>query len=567
MRKILSAILALAAAAACAAPANGVVELDRAAIFDKIKGGWIGKFIGCTYGGPTEFKYNNKLIPDSVKLEFDARAIRRGIANGFFHGLYDDIYLDITFMDVFERLGFEAPRREFIMSLAESDYKLWCANLRARMKFYDGADADEPVSWRTNQNSDDLDFQIEADYAGLMSPAMPSEALKRAETVGRGLNSSDGFYCGALVAAMYSFAFVYDTPREVVENSALILPKESITFAMVSDILDYHKKNPGDWKAAWSHMHSKYKPSSKGNIFAPSNMVYVIIGLLYGGGDFEKTADIATRCGLDSDCNPSTACGILGTIQGYSKIPKKWAEPLAPYEDTVPFQGTSYTLAKTCAVGYSHALRTLEKCGAKFDGKKYSVELKAPERLKYETNAMWVGDAKNPKIPEGYENFIASGAVAAYATLDKFDLPALTPENPAVEKEFFGTGARCEFADLKKHEKSMQPLKSEKGGECARIDVYLDGKKVHTAVFRREPRFRRYNIYENYDLPARKLEIPAGKKIRPAAFKYEMQFNRGARGNCALSTDKHKIRLELKNAADGFPPIELRLLAFEWLKK
>ena len=46
-----------------------------------------------------------------------------------------------------------------------------------------------------------------------------------------------------------------------------------------------------------------------------------------------------------------------------------------------------------------------------------------------------------------------------------------------------------------------------------------------------------------------------------------MQFNRGAGANRALSPDKHKIRLELKNAADGFPPIELRMLAFEWLKK
>lgn len=32
-------------------------ELDKDVLLDKIKGGWAGQTIGCTYGGPTEFKY------------------------------------------------------------------------------------------------------------------------------------------------------------------------------------------------------------------------------------------------------------------------------------------------------------------------------------------------------------------------------------------------------------------------------------------------------------------------------------------------------------------------------
>jgi hypothetical protein len=37
------------------------------------------------------------------------------------------------------------------------------------------------------------------------------------------------------------------------------------------------------------------------------NAAYIVIGLLYGDGIYEKTIDIATRCGQDSDCNPSNA--------------------------------------------------------------------------------------------------------------------------------------------------------------------------------------------------------------------------------------------------------------------
>ena len=32
--------------------------LSKDVLLDKIKGGWAGQTIGCTYGGPTEFRYS-----------------------------------------------------------------------------------------------------------------------------------------------------------------------------------------------------------------------------------------------------------------------------------------------------------------------------------------------------------------------------------------------------------------------------------------------------------------------------------------------------------------------------
>ena len=34
------------------------VKMTKEVLMDKIKGGWAGKTIGCSYGGPTEFKYS-----------------------------------------------------------------------------------------------------------------------------------------------------------------------------------------------------------------------------------------------------------------------------------------------------------------------------------------------------------------------------------------------------------------------------------------------------------------------------------------------------------------------------
>lgn len=56
------------------------------------------------------------------------------------------------------------------------------------------------------------------------------------------------------------------------------------------------------------------------DIDAKINAAYIVLGLLYGNGDFTKTMEISTRAGQDSDCNPSSAGGILGVMLGYSQI-------------------------------------------------------------------------------------------------------------------------------------------------------------------------------------------------------------------------------------------------------
>ena len=58
------------------------------------------------------------------------------------------------------------------------------------------------------------------------------------------------------------------------------------------------------------------------------NGAYVIIGYLFGEGDFSRTVDIATRCGCDSDCNPSSACGVLGVQLGAKGIPPEYTSGL-----------------------------------------------------------------------------------------------------------------------------------------------------------------------------------------------------------------------------------------------
>ena len=72
MKKLLFTVLCAAALAGCnsrtAIPYGGTVTLSEEVLRDKIKGGWAGQTIGCTFGGPTEFKYKGGIIHDEVQF-------------------------------------------------------------------------------------------------------------------------------------------------------------------------------------------------------------------------------------------------------------------------------------------------------------------------------------------------------------------------------------------------------------------------------------------------------------------------------------------------------------------
>jgi len=75
--------------------------LSKAELADKIKGGWAGQVIGVTFGGPTEFQFKGCMINDYQPIPWDETRCLWYYENA--PGLYDDVYMDLTFVDVFER--------------------------------------------------------------------------------------------------------------------------------------------------------------------------------------------------------------------------------------------------------------------------------------------------------------------------------------------------------------------------------------------------------------------------------------------------------------------------------
>jgi hypothetical protein len=382
-------------AASCSAPAKKEtvfpeeVTISIEVLKDKIKGGWAGQTIGCTYGGPTEFKYRGAIIHDYQNMIwYDDYIYETFIEDP---GLYDDVYMDLTFVEVIERLGLNAPVDSFAVAFANADYKLWHANQAARYNILNGIMPPASGHWRNNPHADDIDFQIEADFIGMMTPGMVNTGSAYCDRIGHIMNYGDGWYGGVFVSAMYSLAFISDDIPFVINEALKTIPSQSRFHKSISDVIKWHKQYPNDWKQCWfefEKVHASEKGCPEGvfnafNIDAGLNSAYVVIGLLYGEKDFFKTMDISTRCGQDSDCNPATAAGILGVMGGYSSIPDFWKPALEKVED-LDFPYTSISLNRIYDLSLEHALELVNLNGGKSDANSVTIKTQKPAEVRFE---------------------------------------------------------------------------------------------------------------------------------------------------------------------------------------
>ena len=365
-------------------PYGKAVSIDKAVLMDKIRGGWYGQTIGCTYGGPTEFKYKGGLIMEEIPIPwYDDYIYDTYIEDP---GLYDDVYMDLTFLETMLREGMDAPMKAYADAFAYADYKLWHANQAARYNILNGRYPPESGHWKYNPHADDIDFQIEADFIGMLYPGQVNRASELSDRIGHIMNYGDGWYGGVFIGAMYCLAYVCDDIPTIVTEALKTIPEGTKFHSTISDVLKYWKKYPRDWKRCWfevTNRHANDVGCPEGvwngfNIDATINSAFVVIGLLYGEGDFLKTMDISTRCGNDSDCNPASAAGILGVMYGYHAIPDYWKKGAERIKD-IPFPYTSLSLEQVCSANYDLLLSCNENGD---DCIIFNVE--KPEPVRYE---------------------------------------------------------------------------------------------------------------------------------------------------------------------------------------
>jgi hypothetical protein len=368
MKKIFFLFLAFLILTSCKKQSDNL-EISADVLKDKIAGGWAGKMIGVTYGGPTEFRAMGKTYEDSIHWTPE------DIKNSMWQ---DDLYVQLTFLMAMDRYGVDAPAKKLQEMLAKAGYQLWHANVQSRKNYFDSIFPPQSGMPEFNYHADDIDFQIEADYIGFMCPGMPQTAIELCNRAGSVMNYGDGIYGGIFVAALYAEAFFESDMNTIIEKALQAIPAESDYATIVRDVMALHEHYPGDWRAAWKELEAKWgdvdicSAGDAFNIDAKLNGAYIVMGLIYGEGDPMKTLEISTRCGQDSDCNPSNALAVLGVIKGFSNLPEDMQDGTLAVADSV-FIYTDYSFNKAVESSYRYALDFVTKNGGSTDGENIRI--------------------------------------------------------------------------------------------------------------------------------------------------------------------------------------------------
>ncbi|MEY4628856.1 MAG: hypothetical protein RLZZ595_1182 [Bacteroidota bacterium] len=461
------------------AQAQPTFVISKDVLKDKIKGGWAGQTIGVTFGAPVEFQYNGTMINPYHKIPWYDGLLKKSMIEG--PGIYDDLYMDITFVEVMEREGLDAPVSSHANAFANAGYALWHANQAARYNILNGIPAPASGFWKNNPHADCIDYQIEADFAGLMSPAMPNTASAISDKIGHIMNYGDGWYGGVYMGAMYTLAFTSNDIHYVVNEALKTIPTSSKFYKCISDVIKWQKAYPSDWRQTWFEIQKKWTEDvgCPDGIFAPYNIdatvnaAYVVVGLLYGNGDFTKTMEITTRCGQDADCNPSSAGGILGTLLGYDNIPSYWKMGLKECED-IDFKYTSTSLNEVYEIGLKHALENVVRNGGKIEGNTITIKKQVP-------------------IPVKLEEAFKSHVPTEKKWINK-------PLNNTVELPFEGMGFVIKGANKKKENDAQ-------GDFIAEVEVLVDGTLHEKIKLPTSFTTRRYEITWKYEMKPGKHNI------------------------------------------------------------
>ncbi|MFH1070719.1 MAG: ADP-ribosylglycohydrolase family protein, partial [Candidatus Glassbacteria bacterium] len=199
------------------------------------------------------------------------------------------------------------------------------------------------------------------------------------------------------------------------------------------------------------------------NIDAVINGAYITIGLLYGGGDFGKTVEIATRCGQDSDCNPSNAGGVLGTLLGYEAIPAGWKLGLEKVEE-LKFSYSDYSLKDIYEVNHRLAGEMVTRGGGTVTDSLWTILTQEP--------------AAGQKVEVAFEGL---------RPVRKTGLRDIRLEEKAFSTTFSGRGFVVDGS-----------LENNTGR--ARCEVRVDGKLVESVVLEGDPHNRRTPLFWKYNL-------------------------------------------------------------------
>ena len=306
--------------------------LNRKDYRSKVLGCWMGKNIGGTLGAPFEWR---RQINDVAFYTQDLQG--EPLPN-------DDLDIQLLWLIALEEQGIKIDAHVlgeyFLLYVTPhwAEYGMAKINMRSGLQ--------PPLSgMHNNPYKHSCGAFIRSEIWACIAPGCPAVAAKYAyEDAIIDHGDGEGTFAEVFCAAMGSAAFGETDLRKLIEIGLSYIPADcGVTGAVRHAIASYDASK--GWREARDALLDEYRgglrihqvsedDQHKG--FAggqrgwdvPSNIGIIVLGLLYGQGDFDKTVCTTVNCGEDTDCTGATVGSLFGIMHGIEAIPEKWITPI-----------------------------------------------------------------------------------------------------------------------------------------------------------------------------------------------------------------------------------------------
>lgn len=181
--------------------------------------------------------------------------------------------------------------------------------------------------------------QIFIDTWGLVAPGNPKLAADYGQAAASVSHDGNGLYGARFMCAAIAKAFETSDINAIVDAGLAELPAVCTYRAVMEAVRSFHAQHPDNWRDCMEMLirdwgYDKYT----GVCHIIPNAGVCMMALLYGNGTFDRTIEIATMAGWDTDCNAGNVGTILGVATGIAGIPRRYLDPI---NDSIVCSGIS----------------------------------------------------------------------------------------------------------------------------------------------------------------------------------------------------------------------------------
>ena len=162
--------------------------------------------------------------------------------------------------------------------------------------------------------------QIFIDGWAMVAPGDPELAAEFARRAASVSHDGEAIYGAQVLAAMEAQAFVEADLDKLLDVGVSFIPHDSEIYRMISDLREWRAGEP-DWRSAFGRLSADYgyDKYGGGNPMVPNHGL-IVLSLLYGDDDFQKTLMIVNTGGWDTDCNSGNVGCLMGIKNGLAGI-------------------------------------------------------------------------------------------------------------------------------------------------------------------------------------------------------------------------------------------------------